>query len=302
MVLKRDSETGSVQLAKLISDDSPDGIIGEVKKIFCHYYDPNIFQRLEQIYFHVRALFEGKLPGYRACNTKYHDFSHSIDTLLAAARLLDGYNLVNEPFPANLSLQLLISSLLHDTGYIQEEWDVEGTGGKYTTTHVARSVNFLNRSNEIFRIDEDGIRSMVNMIWCTDLNVKISNLDFLDREEKTAGLILGTADLICQMSNRAYMEKLVYLFEEFKEGGVPGFDVEYDIIRKTVDFYGFMMIRFVETLSDVRLYARDHFKNRYSIDQNLYIEAIERHMAYLREIIKDGNPDFRKKLRRWNYI
>jgi hypothetical protein len=140
------------------------------------------------------------------------------------------------------------------------------------------------------------------MILCTDLNVKIDNLDFFNHEEKTAGLILGTADLICQMSNRAYMEKLVYLFEEFKEGGVPGFDVEYDIIRKTVDFYGFMKVRFVETLSDVRMYARDHFKNRFSIDQNLYVEAIERHMAYLREIIQDGDPDFRKKLRRWNYI
>ncbi|MFA5180103.1 MAG: hypothetical protein WC405_02180 [Syntrophales bacterium] len=300
MALNQSNETGNVQLAQLVSDPSPDGIIKEVKKIFCYHYPQKHYHSIEQSYWHVRALYEGEFPGYRACNTKYHDFSHSMDTLLASARLMDGYNLVNTPFPVDLSVKLMVSSLLHDTGYIQEAWDVEGTGGKYTTTHVARSIQFLSKNNEIFRIGADGVRTIGNMIWCTDLNAKIGNIAFLGHEEKTAGLILGTADLLCQMSNRAYMEKLIYLFEEFKEGGVPGFDVEYDIIRKTVDFYGFMKVRFVETLSDVRMYAQNHFMNRFSIDHNLYREAIERHIAYLREIIKDGNPDFRKKFRRWN--
>ena len=302
MALYKANETGNVQLFQLLSDHSPDGIIEEVKKIFCYHYSKKYYHRVEQSYRHVRALYEGEFPGYRACNTKYHNFSHSIDTLLASVRLMDGYNLVNTPLPVDLSVKLMVSSLLHDTGYIQESWDREGTGGKYTSTHVARSVQFLSKHNKIFRIGADDVRTMGNMIWCTDLAVKTDSIDFSGQEEKTAGFILGTADLLCQMSDRAYMEKLIYLFEEFKEGGVPGFDVEYDIIRKTVDFYGFMKVRFVETLSDVRMYAQNHFRKRFSIDQNLYKEAIERHMAYLREIIKDSNPDFRKKFRRWTCL
>jgi hypothetical protein len=302
MALNQSNKAGNVQLAKLVSDHSPDGIIDEVKKIFSYHYPEKYCHSIEQSYRLVRALYEGEFPGYRACNTKYHDFSHSMDTLLASARLMDGYNLVNTPFPVDLAVKLMVSSLLHDAGYIQEAWDLEGTGGKYTTTHVARSVQFLGKNNEIFGIGADDVRTMGNMIWCTDLNVEIGNIEFSGQEGKTASLILGTADLLCQMSNRAYMEKLIYLFEEFKEGGVPGFDVEYDIIRKTVDFYGFMKVRFVETLSDVRMYAQNHFRDRFLIDQNLYREAIERHIAYLREIIEDGNPDFRKKFRRWNYL
>jgi hypothetical protein len=90
------------------------------------------------------------------------------------------------------------------------------------------------------------------------------------------------------------MEKLVYLFEEFKEGGVPGFEVEYDIIRKTVDFYGSMKIRFVETLSDVRAYARYHFRK----DSPSIIIFTKRPLSgtspYLHGILRDGNPDFVK--------
>ncbi len=49
--------------------------------------------------------------------------------------------------------------------------------------------------------------------------------------------MLGSADLLGQMSDRAYLEKLLFLYKEFREAGIPGFNTEFDIIRKTVDFY-----------------------------------------------------------------
>lgn len=293
-------EMGNIQLSRLIGDHSPDGVVAEAKKIFCHHYPEHSFDEIERDYRLTKSLYEGEFPGYRSCNTQYHNFVHAMDTFLASMRLLDGYNLVHHPLPQRIAVKLLIAALLHDTGYIQEAWDVQGTGAKYTTIHVARSEQFLHKNRTAYKVDGEGARIMANMIWCTDLSVKIDQIDFSDQDEQSSGFILGTADLLCQMSDRAYMEKLIYLYEEFKEGGVPGFDVEYDIIRKTVDFYGFMKIRFSETLSDVRRYAQPHFRERFSIDHNLYVEAIERHMIYLREIIQDGNPDFRPKLRRWN--
>ena len=301
MMTKQDNETERAQLSRLLQDRSPDRVIAEVKKIFCYHYPDRSFNPIERSYLHTKSLYNGEFPGYRSCNTHYHNFAHSVDTLLASARLLDGYNLTHRPLPKSLAVKLMSSALLHDTGYIQEAWDVEGTGAKYTATHVARSAQFLQKNKKVFKIRQDDARIMSNLIWCTDLNVKIDSIEFSDEAEKWSGYILGTADLLCQMSDRAYMEKLIYLYDEFKEGGVPGFEMEYDIIRKTVDFYGFMKTRFVETLSDVRKYAQPHFRERFFINHNLYVEAIERHMAYLQEIIKDGNPDFRQKLKRWNY-
>jgi hypothetical protein len=37
----------------------------------------------------------------------------------------------------------LTPALLHGAGYIQEEHDTEGTGSKYTASHVKRSANSL---------------------------------------------------------------------------------------------------------------------------------------------------------------
>ena len=291
-----------IQLSRIIRTPTPKSILAEVKKIFCYHYPDKYFIDIHKNYALLKRLFEGKFHGYKACNTDYHDFMHTITILLSAVRLVDGYNIKNGPLPIHLVTDLLIAALFHDTGYIQEEWDREGTGAKHTVTHVKRSIEFLDRNHNAFKIDPGQLQTIGNIILCTDLNVNIETITFNTPEERLAGFMLGTSDLLAQMSDRTYLEKLLFLYYEFKDGGIEGFDFEFDIIRKTTVFYEFMKKRLIETCGSVYTYAQSHFEKRFQLDQNLYIEAIERHMAYLYMIIDDDSTNFRHKLRRGAWV
>jgi hypothetical protein len=292
----------TIQLSQLIGTPTPKVIITEVKRIFSYHYPSKSFSGIHGNYKILKKLFDGKFPGYRACNTKYHDLSHTLDALLAAVRIVDGYNIKNKPFPVTLTVDLLNATLLHDIGYIQEDFDLEGTGAKYTTSHVERSIQFLKKNYQTFKINPDDIKIFTNLIQCTGLTVKIESVPFSSTEEKLAGCILGTSDLFGQMSDRAYLEKLIFLYYEFKEAGIKGFDTEFDLVRKTVDFYEITKKRFSESYLNTYTFAQYHFEKRFGIDRNLYVETIERHIGYLHKIIEDDTTNFRHKLKRGKWV
>jgi hypothetical protein len=296
------TDVNTVKLSYLLGNPTPKVILSEAKKIFSYHYPITSFSRIQKNYTLIKNLFEGTFPGYRACNTEYHNLSHTLDSFLAAVRIIDGYNINNAPFPSNFTINLLNAALLHDAGYIQEEWDLEGTGAKYTTTHIERSIQFLEKHHQIFQINTHDIQRMANLISCTGLNVRIDTIPFSSPNEKLAGCILGTADLIGQMSDRVYLEKLIFLYYEFKEAGIGGFHTEFDLIKKTADFYEMMKERLAESYMNVYTYAKYHFKTRFMIDYNLYTEAIERQIGYLHKIIADDTTNFRHKLKRGKWV
>ncbi len=295
------SSSYPIQLSQLIRP-TPKAILAEVRKIFCYHYPSKYFIDVYKNYTLIKQLFEGKFPGYRACNTHYHDFMHTITILLSAIRLVDGFNLKNDALPVHAAANLLNAALFHDTGYIQEAWDQTGTGAKYTSTHVGRSIEFLTKHQAVFIIDPNQLENISNIILCTDLGVDIDSIAFSSTEDRMIGFMLATSDLLAQMSDRAYLEKLLFLYYEFKDGGIEGFDFEFDILRKTTVFYEFMKKRLTETCGSVYNNAQIHFEKRYMIDQNLYMEAIERHMVYLYKIIEDDSTNFRHKLRRGAWV
>ena len=102
------------------------------------------------------------------------------------------------------------------------------------------------------------------------------------------------------MSDRAYLEKLLFLYYEFSEAGVEGFDTTFDILKKTLSFYESTMDRLNITLCKSYTFAGDHFKTRFGINENLYMTAIEKQMDYLKTIIDDESTNFRNKLKRLN--
>ena len=63
------------------------------------------------------------------------------------------------------------------------------------------------------------------------------DIPFKIEGNRLLGYILGTSDLLTQISDRAYLEKLILLFKEFEEAGIPGFDTELDLLSKTEQFY-----------------------------------------------------------------
>ena len=286
------------QLSSILNGKNVDKVINQVNQIFCYNYPSKSFKRIKKEFKLVTKLFDGKFPGYKACNTRYHNLMHTLDTVLAIIRLVDGYNIKNEKLPEDIVLNLLSAGLLHDTGYIQKIWDKEGTGAKYTKIHVKRSNEFVLENYEAFKLDKNAVPMIGRFISCSGITVDIKSIDFILPTEKICGAILGTADLLGQMADRVYLEKLLFLYYEFREAGIPGYNTEFDIIQKTVYFYNITKARFSKELLNVQEHVKNHFNARYNIDRNLYMDSIDSNIAYINKIIDDDTTNFRNKLHR----
>ena len=246
----------------------------------------------------VTDLFNGNWPGYRSCNTEYHDLCHTADAFLAMARLTHGAVADGETFTNRDITMGLIAILLHDVGYIQEEHDTEGTGAKYTADHVQRSIDFLERHSSELGLADEEIADCRAMILCTDFAVDISNVVFSSAKVKLLGKIQASADLLAQMADRAYLEKLLFLYYELAEGGIQDFESELDLLKKTVSFYDYIAQRLKTTLDATDRHMISHFLARWEIQADLYQVAIEKQRNYLNQILEIPNSDPRDHLKR----
>ena len=246
----------------------------------------------------MKRLFEGRYPGWRACNTEYHDVHHTMDTLLAMTRLMHGASVSGTRFTDAELVLAAISAMFHDSGYIQAEGDTEGTGAKYTACHVERSVAFLAKYLEERGFPADFPRQSKALLLCTGLHVDISKLRFAPGNFKLLGQMLGAGDLLGQMSARTYLEKLLFLYYEFQEGSIPGFTDELDLLQKTFAFFWETHRRLAQDFGGVDRCMLPHFRARWGIDRDLYAAAIAQHLSYLRRVIALGPQKYKSLLRR----
>ena len=118
--------------------------------------------------------------------------------------------------------------------------------------------------------------------------------------------MVGTADLIGQMSDRLYLEKCrEFLYREFVWGQLAretlpdGREVVHyasaeDLVIKTPDFYEQVARERIENkFGAVHRYAEAHFEGA-----NLYQSEIDRNMGFLREVVAAADL---KRLRRYCY-
>ncbi|MEI8191889.1 MAG: hypothetical protein WCI75_19420, partial [candidate division NC10 bacterium] len=112
------------------------------------------------------------------------------------------------------------------------------------------------------------------------------------------GKMLGAGDLLGQMAAANYLEKLLFLFYEFQEGRIPGFKDEFDLLKKTLDFYKVTRKRLAGDFGSVNKYMRPHFRERWGLDEDLYEEAIQRHMEYLKVLLRSHPDDYRDFIKR----
>jgi hypothetical protein len=137
---------------------------------------------------------------------------------------------------------------------------------------------------------------------CTGLDVKIAEIKFQSREHEILGKILGTADLIGQMANENYLEKLPLLYDEFKEGGVPGYNNAFDLLEKTPAFWEMVKERLALELGQVDLYLRDYSRVLWGINQDLYRQAIDRNIERLQSLLATPRltfPGFQQANTKW---
>lgn len=259
--------------------------------------DEEYIQKALSIFDDIRALYEGRFKGYKACDTEYHDFRHVIDVTLASIRITDSLMLNGEKFSKNNIFLVGIAAVFHDTGYIPEINDPVENGAVYTSTHVRRSMVFAEKYMSERGYSADDIEKTKQMILITDLSVKIKDVTFIDAETERFAKILASADLIGQMADRIYLEKLLFLYREFEIGQIP-YASEADLLQKTIGFCKIMDDRLEHDLDGVNKHLLLHFKKRYDIDEDLYRKGMSSNLKYLTKILEEHPGHHREFLRR----
>jgi len=230
--------------------ESPDDVFTEVVKIALMMFPRFDAGSLKNRFQDAWRLFGGQYPGYRACDTMYHDFKHTTDTFLAMMRIIHGAGVLNHRPSEHNAVLALISTLFHDSGYILKKGE-QGSGARHTQVHIQRSIAFLKRylmSERFSRTDAD---FCANILDCTGPNVKIDAIHFASEENELLGKMLGTADLLGQMADRTYLEKLPFLYDEFHIAGIKGLGSELEFFRNTIHFAEMTKKRFQDELGGV---------------------------------------------------
>jgi hypothetical protein len=264
----------------------PSTAFDKIQPVIAALLDDSETDCLFQVYHDVHALFKGRYPGYRACNTGYHDFSHTISVVSASVRLLDGCIADGIEIPTRPRLLALIAAFFHDVGLIQTEDDLHGSGAKYTLGHEERSIRFAKSYLFQKKFAEEEIENCADMIRCTILSLNPSQIPFSSAAICTCGHIVGSADLLGQLADRFYLEKLLFLFKELQEAGIPDIGKEVDFFRRSKEFYeSVAKKRLQKELGGVDKHLLAHFKKWMGVDTDLYAKAIARNHTYLDRII-----------------
>lgn len=290
--------TKEIQLSRMVDMKHPQYVMDEVRVVVPMMFQEFDFYTLNYVFKDIVRLFNGEYPGYSRCNTEYHNLKHATDTFLAMTRLMHGAFVCGENLTReNVNLGL-ICALMHDTGYIQTLGDNVGTGAKYISIDSKRSIAFMDKYIIDNGFSKDDFKGYTDILDCTSLEIKVKEIQFKSRETELLGKMLGTADLLGQMADRIYLEKLLFLFYEFEEAGLDEYESELDLLKKTINFYAMARKRFVSELDSVYEYMRYHFKTRWNLDRDLYIETIEGNINYLKFILENHEKEYRDHLKR----
>ena len=282
--------TNTVQVSSVAS------VRKAVEELFQQTWPGTNTERLTTAFADFERLFSGQFPGYLGCDTVYHDTQHSLDDTLAMARLLVGYERSHAPeqrFGGERALMGLIVALFHDAGYIRQTDDTQHrNGAEFTRTHVSRSARFLSRYLPTIGM-ADWVPVATQIVHFTGYELKFDQIRLDDPRDRKVGHLIGTADMVAQMSDRCYLEKCRdRLYPEFVLGGVAvsrkddgGLNLVYgsglDVLRHTPEFVAeTMRTRLDGEFGGAYRYFEVLFGGR-----NPYMEAIDANLEYLKQVL-----------------
>jgi hypothetical protein len=257
----------------------------------------------------VAALFEGNYPGYLPCDTLYHDSRHTFDMTLAMARLVEGHDRscpAAEQLGARRAVLGAVIALLHDSGYMRRASEVNvENGAVFTKVHVSRSADFLARYLPTIGYGAEAEMAS-RVVHFTGYEMDVDDIKVADPKDRLIGHMVGTADLIGQMSDRMYLEKCrEFLYQEFVLGAIARetlpdgreivrYTSPEDLIYKTPGFYEYVARdRINRKLGAADRYAEAHFDG-----PSLYQVEIDANFRFLRDAIERADLN---RLRRTCY-
>lgn len=256
---------------------------------------------LKEVHRDLTAFFTGTHPDFRQNTMPYHDLRHSILVVLASARLFHGLHCNHVRISADTLFKGLLSAYFHDSGMLLLEDDSATSGTEYIDGHELRSIAFLNRYAEEKKFGSKIMQDCATIINYTNLKSDPAVFDFHTHEIQIAGQVIGSADILAQMADRYYLECLPLLFVEQKAGGINTNNSAFELMEHTAKFYhNIVLRRLITTFSNTSNALRAHFRNRHTINRNLYIDNIDKNIVYLRKITKKCNnmEDLQQYLKR----
>jgi hypothetical protein len=280
---------------------SPTAVRAAVIDLFTQVWPNHSFERLDTAFRDFERLFNGQFPGFYGCDTVYHDMQHSLDGTLASSRIIAGHERTQpaeERLGAERAIMGIVVALFHDAGYIRQTDDaVHRNGAEFTLSHVSRSAQFLAQYLPSIGMAE-WVPVATRIVHFTGYEVKFDQIKLDDPRDRRVGHIVGTGDLIAQMSDRCYLEKCRdRLYPEFVLGGIAltrdaktgAPRVKYgsglDVLRQTPEFFAeTFRSRLNGEFAAAYRYLEVLFNGR-----NPYIDAIERSLSYLHQILGSGS-------------
>ncbi len=274
----------------------PDAVCAAVVAIFKNRYRGVDVSALPPLFDDFAKLYRGEYPGFFGCDTDYHDMQHVLDVTLATARLIDGYEATQAPADAlgsELAMVGIAVALFHDSGYIRRRGDTRHQfGAEYTKIHVSRSARFLAEYLPLTALSASAPIA-AKLVHYTGYEVDPASIDLQDAKQRQLGTLIGSADVMAQMADPAYLEKCRdRLFGEFELGGLTRerdhsgeLRVRYasptDLLRQTPAFIQRTLDHRLDTqFRSAHRYFGAHFNGR-----NLYLEAIERNRTLLEKLL-----------------
>ena len=182
----------------------------------------------------------------------------------------------------------MLAALFHDFGYLRRRNDHKHRyGAEYTLTHVSRGACFLRSYARELGVDERLAQAASTLVHFTGYERAVESIRVSDEALRRLGMMLGTADIIAQMSDRCYLEKChARLYPEFVLGKLGGFSSAQDLVLKTPRFYEGACRRLDESLGRSYDYAARHLGG-----PNLYLDEMRKNADYAHAIAAEaGEP------------
>jgi hypothetical protein len=295
-----------------IRTTDPGVVATEVGRIYKDMFGRGRSAELKRAFHDADLLYRGEHPDYCACDTEYHDIQHVLDVTLAMARLMDGYQKSLANGQGRLTRPLFIigavSALFHDFGYLRRRNDHKHRyGAEYTLVHVARGATFLRRYLHRLGLGKEMAALAATLVHFTGYERPAETIRLSGERERRLGQMLGTADIIAQMSDRCYLEKCRdRLYPEFVLGrlageargvarSLPVYASGEELVNKTPGFYVGAKKRLSLQLARSYDYAARYFGG-----DNLYLDEMEKNLRHAARVaqVRPVPDEIRALLRR----
>lgn len=255
---------------------------------------------LIELHREIGLIFGGDHPDYRQSNTKYHNLGHTYGVVLATVRLFHGLACKGWPVSEDTLAKALYSAYFHDCGLLLKNFEDAATGATYTIGHERRSVFFLADYLKDKKFPVSFISDCSIIIQCTNLGIDPDSLFFPSAEMQLASFAVGSADILAQMADRYYLERLPSLFQEYQEGGVVHYDSARELMEQTSMFYREVVVdRLSRLFGNLTKFMRVHFRERWGVDRNLYLDNMKKNVRYIQLIVESSDHSTEEYLQQY---